>query len=343
MKQQMKITKHAPVAEYRQIRKYVVDTVWESGNAPKRLASMRELAAMFNVSIATVQRALKELVDDGYLTVRAGVGLFTNPEQRWTYEKTDVIGILVADGRQIYYEKYMWELLAAIGSEVTGARRLLYPVNFLQTGTCVPETPTGIAMKGLIWLRPDFSPSSTADAFAASLKVPVVVVNSRRPGYSCICDDWEREGYDIGRMLLAEKRTAPVVVTPNDQAPQLAGLRRAFDAAGLALDERLFVRHGPDMCDRFRELLGRSGTPQAVYAIGSMVRDIQTVIVERNLDPEACRLIGEPVIREPYFRGWRIKHDFKALARTAWEQLAAEINGAPKRERNIVREIETIQ
>ena len=54
MKQQMKITKHAPVAEYRQIRKYVVDTVWESGNAPKRLASMRELAAMFNVSIATV-------------------------------------------------------------------------------------------------------------------------------------------------------------------------------------------------------------------------------------------------------------------------------------------------
>ena len=52
---------------------------------------------------------------------------------------------------------------------------------------------------------------------------------------------------------------------------------------------------------------------------------------------------GEPVIREPYFRGWRIKHDFKALARTAWEQLAAEINGAPKRERNIVREIETIQ
>ena len=43
MKQQMKITKHAPVAEYRQIRKYVVDTVWESGNAPKRLASMREL------------------------------------------------------------------------------------------------------------------------------------------------------------------------------------------------------------------------------------------------------------------------------------------------------------
>ena len=107
MKQQMKITKHAPVAEYRQIRKYVVDTVWESGNAPKRLASMRELAAMFNVSIATVQRALKELVDDGYLTVRAGVGLFTNPEQRWTYEKTDVIGMLVADGRQIYYEKYM--------------------------------------------------------------------------------------------------------------------------------------------------------------------------------------------------------------------------------------------
>lgn len=83
----LKITKHSTPAEYQQIRKYVIDSVLESGCAPKRLASMREMAGFFKVSTATVQRALKELVDDDYLTVKPGIGLFTNPDRGWLREK----------------------------------------------------------------------------------------------------------------------------------------------------------------------------------------------------------------------------------------------------------------
>lgn len=93
----LKITKHSTPAEYQQIRKYVIDSVLESGCAPKRLASMREMAGFFKVSTATVQRALKELVDDDYLTVKPGIGLFTNPDRGWLREKTEVIGVLAAD------------------------------------------------------------------------------------------------------------------------------------------------------------------------------------------------------------------------------------------------------
>lgn len=109
------ITKTPSVAEYQRIRKYVIDSVLAAGNMPVRLASMRELAGEFGVSIATVQRALKELTDDGYLTARKGVGLFTNPDRAWLRGKCDVIGVLAADGRQIYFENFLWNLLASTG------------------------------------------------------------------------------------------------------------------------------------------------------------------------------------------------------------------------------------
>ena len=182
----LKITKHSTPAEYQQIRKYVIDSVLESGCAPKRLASMREMAGFFKVSTATVQRALKELVDDYYLTVKPGIGLFTNPDRGWLREKTEVIGVLAADGRQIYYENFLWDLLSAVGRRITSGRKLLYPINLFHTAGHVPESLAFLSMTGLIWLGPDFAPSAAADAFFAALTVPAVTVNDPRAGHSCI-------------------------------------------------------------------------------------------------------------------------------------------------------------
>lgn len=152
------ITKTPSVAEYQRIRKYVIDSVLAAGNMPVRLASMRELAGEFGVSIATVQRALKELTDDGYLTARKGVGLFTNPDRAWLRGKCDVIGVLAADGRQIYFENFLWNLLASTGRAVTGTRRLLYNVSLMYTTERVLGSMELSSMAGMIWLGPDFAP-----------------------------------------------------------------------------------------------------------------------------------------------------------------------------------------
>ena len=64
---------------------------------------MRALATRFGVGSSTVQRALKDLVDDGYLTAKKGIGMFTNPEFSWRGRKQEIIEVLIADGRQIYF------------------------------------------------------------------------------------------------------------------------------------------------------------------------------------------------------------------------------------------------
>ena len=251
-----KIIKRQPIAEYVQIRKYVVDTVWNSGTSPQRIASVRELAAMFNVSTMTIQRALKKLTDDGFLIARPGIGLFTNPEHRWKYGNINVIGVLVADGKQIYFEKYLWELLSTVGKEITESRKLLYQVNFLSESNDLEECVAGIPMKGLIWLDPEFEPSVAMEEFVNSLTIPVVVVNGHRPGRSCVCNDWELEGYEIGRKLLAEGRRRPLLAAKHDHMPQLDGLRRAFREAGVSLDtDEMLILRGLEMENNLNRLL----------------------------------------------------------------------------------------
>lgn len=243
----------------------MIDSVLESGCAPKRLASMREMAGFFKVSTATVQRALKELVDDDYLTVKPGIGLFTNPDRGWLREKTEVIGVLAADGRQIYYENFLWDLLSAVGRRITSGRKLLYPINLFHTAGHVPESLAFLSMTGLIWLGPDFAPSAAADAFFAALTVPAVTVNDPRAGHSCISYDMELEGYQVGRKLLGEGRRSPVVIAKRPDMPQIAGLRRAFSESGTPFNDRLLVLRNPGMADRLHTIFDLLEMPEAIY------------------------------------------------------------------------------
>ena len=334
-----KITKHSTPAEYQQIRKYVIDSVLESGCAPKRLASMREMAGFFKVSTATVQRALKELVDDDYLTVKPGIGLFTNPDRGWLREKTEVIGVLAADGRQIYYENFLWDLLSAVGRRITSGRKLLYPINLFHTAGHVPESLAFLSMTGLIWLGPDFAPSAAADAFFAALTVPAVTVNDPRAGHSCISYDMELEGYQVGRKLLGEGRRSPVVIAKRPDMPQIAGLRRAFSESGTPFNDRLLVLRNPGMADRLHTIFDLLEMPEAIYAVGGMLRDIEPVLRERRPDFGRCRLIGESSVWKPDFRGWVVGHEYELLAETACSQLFAEIDGGPRRDHRIPRKI----
>ena len=326
------ITKTPSVAEYQRIRKYVIDSVLAAGNMPVRLASMRELAGEFGVSIATVQRALKELTDDGYLTARKGVGLFTNPDRAWLRGKCDVIGVLAADGRQIYFENFLWNLLASTGRAVTGTRRLLYNVSLMYTTERVLGSMELSSMAGMIWLGPDFAPSAAADGVARALTVPVVTVNDRREGFSCVSMDVEQEGYEVGRRLLAEGRTSPIVVAKRRDMLQIAGLERAFREAGVPFNDRLLVLRGAGMEERLGTMLDLLDAPQAIYAVGGMLRDIAPLLRRHKLDCGRCRLIGEASVWEPDFRGWVVDQDFDALAAAACNRLFSEMRGGPRRD-----------
>ena len=78
-------------SSYMRIRHYVFDWLASREGSVTRLPSNRELAEKFGVSQPTVVRALQELVREGYLTNRRGVGLFSNPDRIGTRESRIVL------------------------------------------------------------------------------------------------------------------------------------------------------------------------------------------------------------------------------------------------------------
>ena len=188
------------------------------------------------------------------------------------------------------------------------------------------------SMAGMIWLGPDFAPSAAADGFARALKVPVVTVNDRREGFSCVSMDVEQEGYEVGRRLLAEGRTSPIVVAKRRDMLQIAGLERAFREAGVPFNDRLLVLRGAGMEERLGTMLDLLDAPQAIYAVGGMLRDIAPLLRRHKLDCGRCRLIGEASVWEPDFSGWVVDQDFDALAAAACNRLFSEMRGGPRRD-----------
>ncbi|MDD3155837.1 MAG: GntR family transcriptional regulator [Victivallaceae bacterium] len=326
------ITKNETAAEYQRIRQYVIDQVLLAGRERKRLASIRELAALFGVSIATIQWALRELIEDEFITAEKGVGLFTNPAKAWLSEPAQVIGVLTADGRQVYFERFLWNLLASVGKSVTRAEKLLYNINLFYAKHKTSVEFEHAQLAGVVWIAPNFAPSDVTESFFKSLNVPVVTIAHHRPGCSCFQFDEELEGYEIGKKLIELDKTNPVVAAKDSEMPQLRGLRRAFDEAGLRLNEKLILYRHEGTLEKLRTIIDLMGDPEAIYAMGGMLYAITPILREKKVDFDRCLLIGEEVVWKPDFRGWQVGQDFDALAELAVQQLLAEIGGAPRRD-----------
>ena len=117
---------------------------------------------------------------------------------------------------------------------------------------------------------------------------------------------------------------------------------RAFDEAGLRLNEKLILYRHEGTLEKLRTIIDLMGDPEAIYAMGGMLYAITPILREKEVDFDRCLLIGEEVVWKPDFRGWQISQDFDALAELAVQQLLAEIGGAPRRDQMLPRIITPI-
>ena len=131
-------------SSYMRIRHYVFDWLASREGSVTRLPSNRELAEKFGVSQPTVVRALQELVREGYLTNRRGVGLFSNPDRIGTRESR-IGGFVFGDGRWAYLSRDAFHTAGCIGGELLerDSHNLLKMITMGETGQeSFPELST---------------------------------------------------------------------------------------------------------------------------------------------------------------------------------------------------------
>jgi len=99
------------------IRHYIIGLLYEAGKTSMPLMSVRKMAKHFDVAQCTVSAAVKELIEDGYVISRPGVGMFTNPNKlsiSRSESEPPLIGVIHGDGRYFYLDQSAWQSLSPV-------------------------------------------------------------------------------------------------------------------------------------------------------------------------------------------------------------------------------------
>ena len=314
------------VAGYVRIRKYVIDNIIYGDKKPQRLASMRELAAQFGVGCTTVQKALKDLVTDGYLIPKTGVGMFTNPQSWRRNEEPRIIEFLSADGKQIYFENYLCCMSSTAAMAVTGAGYFLHNVDLFQNNGGA-QAEAGPHARGLLWIMPERATGGRTEEFFHAIPLPRAVIAGIVEGFDSVDFDRDREGYELTRKLLAEgRRTILVLANSNFSNREIGGIRRALAEHGLTLDDSMIIDNRLDLLEGFRNCCDRFGIPDAIYDTGGGPVRLWDEFHAREIDfVDRCRLIMADDRQSPV-PCWMLKNDYARLAAAGMELLERRIS-----------------
>jgi len=241
------IVRKAVPPDHERIRRYVIGEIAKAGDVAMRLAPSREIAKLFGVSHPTVIKALKDLVDEGFLMVKPGsLGTYTNPGKFDFDGRSKIVGLLSFDGRQVFSMRLACELGHAFTSALL-KKSARYKVQscFLNgsAADCAAEL-VALGLDAVVWLFPPPSAMSSLNILSASGVQVATVEDSPVSKYGAVYFDHEAINHSVASRMLDEGRRRLLLYLPEGavfKAPAIAGVERAFSERSLAFDKDSMV------------------------------------------------------------------------------------------------------
>lgn len=332
-------TMQAPA--YMRIRQYVVDEVFKHHQHEHQILSERELCELFSVTRPTVRKALKDLIDDGYLLIRPGRGTFTNPAKATYFvHNKDVLclGLIISDGRQVYYDSFYWSLLTGIGNEVFKRTCCLRIINLTSRDMKIVDEIKQMLLHGLIWICPPSSAGEVINRLNDECKLPVISINNTFAGnVNYVSMNSRQEGYQITNLFLKKglRKIAYAGMNQNSEIDDqfIRGARDAFIEIGVPFNSR-YVLYGDDATiDDLNKMIELGVEIQAVYSSARCLKGIISLFKEKQM--VLCKDIwlateGHNISTTPEFNGIVSQYNLDAIARKAAAKLIELINGSCK-------------
>lgn len=160
------------------IRHYIIGLLYEAGKTSVPLMSVRKMAKHFDVAQCTVSAAVKELIEDGYVITRPGVGMFTNPNKlsiARSESEPPLIGVIHGDGRYFYLDQSAWQSLSPLIGALVGRNFNVRQI-FFESGDReeifneIILTP----LDGLVWID-NPAPDETLLRRLLERKLPIII------------------------------------------------------------------------------------------------------------------------------------------------------------------------
>lgn len=286
-------------SEYMKIRRYVMNLIHLSHGEAVQIPTVQELCKKFNVSRPTVCKAMKVLTEDGYVIAKRGIGSFTNPNKGIKLfnpiaKRLPIVGIIIGDGMMVHYSAYTASCLAALLKHIA---QLPAIVHLLSLTSSKPEQIyQGIQsehLDALLWFDPGDNQLEVCRRLLDE-KFPLVLGQGNLENCSSVSFDFEGAGYQCGKMLLAEGRRN-VIFFPNKppQSVECDGLKRAYQEAGITLNENLFLEDFSSAHTKICEIISYGIPVDVIYGQMLACNEIEEYLYQ--FDPELskrCTLVS---------------------------------------------------
>ncbi len=228
------------------IKQYIYDEIRRRPAETVKIASERELCALFQTSRTTVRKAVGELAGEGTLIICPGSGVYSNPGRR-NFSAAGVlapaVGVVLYHGNSLCFDVYYWAIVDAAQRELATEKGLTLPL--LQLSGNTPERSASeilnLRLDALIWLHPSEERYDTIRLLDRA-GLPVVCVG--RAPHDCLNSvmyDYPDAGRAVARYFLENKVESPVFLADGQEkeyADMTHGFCETMAAAGKTPDFR---------------------------------------------------------------------------------------------------------
>ena len=176
----------------------------------------------------------------------------------------------------------------------------------------------------ILWEQPDEKRREALKLLIKKTGIPVITTGNIYEGFAGVELDLEKAGYDCARLLIGEGRKNPVFMgNYNPWFRQAHGFRRAYEEAGIKLNDKLFLKH--QNMDALKNILELGVPVDAVFNHPNQLRnEVFNLMKEMDIDIEKqCRLICNSLAASvnPDFQGYVYCIDFEQVAEKAVRML----------------------
>ena len=292
----VKLVREPDVAEYEKIRKFIVAQISKAGPHPMRIASTRELAKYFDVSCPTVIKALKDLIADGLLTVKPGIGTFTAPGRIPLPADLKIIGTILGDGKHAFPGRCFWQLLPPFCNNLL-ERSCKYQTQecfITSSGKEIEKELSMLNLAGFIAVFPNEKITPALGKLKEKNNVPAISIGYRVQGISSLYYDPEASVFNTMNKMLDEGRRRILMVLLDDsdgrsmQNASLEGAHRAIEERNATASANLILlskRSGKDELAKAIDML----KPDAII-FQTSPQDLLATVKERIDIEDCCRL-----------------------------------------------------
>lgn len=280
------------------IRQYVVDLIFEHSDGDVRIMSERELCKKFSVTRPTARQALKELINEGYLYVKPGRGMFINSEKMSNHamvlHQSFKVMVIFGAGRFTDLDGFYMNILARICDRLKNlpVRLRMATLNQVDYNMALEELEM-YNPDGIIWVRPDSKCMDLISAFRQ--KIPIYAIANIADDSKChVTMDYYQAGRITAAWFLDQKRSNVLFVGAAQEHPvkslMYKGWQDEFSARNTPYNESLKISMNCKIIDKTKELYS-SNQIDGIFTFASEFAAVDIALTGQGVNVKNCPIV----------------------------------------------------